>query len=132
MGLDNGIIIRGFSEEDASYFVEPTSYSDSDSNKIDLEICYWRKCWHVRSAIMEVLHMSDEEYEKKIDKEDIPALIRALMTLMSKETWEEGGETIWTFEQYASTHLDNIINLRLLDKYMETHPDIEVVFYDSY
>ena len=76
--------------------------------------------------------MEEKDYEHFIDAEDIPALIRGILSLFDKDEWNKFNESIWTFEEIRESLITDICNLMLLKKYMETHPNIKVYFYDSY
>ena len=132
MGLDNGIRIKGIPEEElrkAPYYDEHWGDYLNDG---EIEPVYWRKCWGLRAVVLSVLHMDQDEYEKNIDPEDIPALIRRLKPFLSRDYWDENAESIWEYDEYFSTVYKNLIFLEWLKEYYKNHPYIKVYFYDSY
>lgn len=74
MGLDNGIILRDVNPKDLTInkLINLDNLGDTS-----VEICYWRKCWGIRNAIIEKLHLNDGG-ESKLDIEDIPVIIKIL------------------------------------------------------
>ncbi len=130
MGLDNGIRIKGMSEEDKKkipYYKKSMCY---DSGVI--EPVYWRKCYGLRDEFVEALHMDSDTYEKTIDLEDIPKLISILKPFLAKDYWDQFSDSIWEYEEFFDTIYENLIFLEWLKYYYKEHPEIVVYFYDSY
>ena len=128
MGLDNGIIIKNLPVEDYIYFRDIDVYEEDN----EVEICYWRKCWNVRDAILKILKTEvDNKYI--IKPEDIPAIIRKLEDFLIPSNWEEGN-SIWLYDEIVNDLINDIVNLSMLLLYMKLHPEseIEIYFYDSY
>ena len=129
MGLDNGILIKrkskGLNISSIPNFVKFENLEGY------IELAYWRKCWGIRNEIIKKLHMKDDEYERSLDREDIPAIIKILYKFLSKEYWDENADSIWEFEDQVDNIIQCIINLKWLYSYMENN-DIEIIFYDSY
>lgn len=130
MGLDNGIILN----------VNPNTITNL--NKLvqldktwgedpHTEVCYWRKCWGIRNAIVEKLHFNDNE-ESKLDVEDIPVIIKILFDFYGQTEWEEDADSIWEWDEFKDTLRQQIFNLMWLYDYMLKHSNAEVIFYDSY
>ena len=126
MGLDNGVRIKNFDKNYTKYFTLMWNFEEEDN---EFDICYWRKCWNVREIFISTLHMTNGQYEQKLDPEDIKPLIKKLGNLLSAETWDD---SIWEFEEYFGHMIDCICNLKMLQFYMQDHPGCEVYFYDSY
>lgn len=118
MGLDNGIIIRN---------AKLPAFAKENG-----EVVYWRKCWNLREAVLGVLDPKNVYDEYAIGVEDIPALIRAIIPFLSKDYWEEHGESIWEYEDMLDILLKDIENLIRLKVWLEEHPEAEVEFYDSF
>ena len=108
-----------------------------------VEVAYWRKCWGIRDAIVNKLHLpiESEDYklnakfengDYKLNVEDIAAIIKILKPFFSEDYWNEYADSIWEFNEYFDNMLQIMINLKWLQMYMKINPDIEVVFYDSY
>ena len=129
MGLDNGFVIQNVNRQMVPNFVQ-LPFPDDDSDGI--EIAYWRKCWGVRSAILDALHAHNDDYHIEVKAEDIPAIVRALRPFFKAEYWEENADSIWTFDEAFDNMLNSIINLYWAKKYMEAYPDVTMYFYDSY
>lgn len=128
MGLDNGIILRDVNPKDLTInkLVNLDNLGDTS-----VEICYWRKCWGIRNAIIEKLHLNDGE-ESKLDIEDIPVIIKILFDFYGQTEWEENADSIWEWDEFKDTLRQQILNLTWLYDYMLTNPECEVIFYDSY
>ena len=132
MGLDNGIEIKRRADLPASAF----TYFDEEyraKNNYDLEVAYWRKCWNVRSIIMDILHVSeDNDSYTTMTVEDVDAVIAALRK-MNKNNWLDCGSCIWEWKEFRGFQRDNIRNLRRLRYMMKKKPEVfEVYFYDSW
>lgn len=110
-------------------------YNDDMADYLDdgeIEPVYWRKCWGLRGVVLSVLHMGQEEYQKDIDPDDIPALIRGLKPFLSRDYWDENADSIWEYDEYFERFYKNIIFLEWFKEYYKEHPDLKVYFYDSY
>lgn len=135
MGLDNGILIKCKSKEEAQSIIDEASTHLNSLNLYDknVEVCYWRKCWNIRREIISVLHMNKDEVYHTIDLEDIKPIIKRLSKFLDKETWDNDDDgSIWEFEEYRESILWDILNLSWLYYYKMEHPEIEIEFYDSY
>lgn len=128
MGLDNGIILRDVNPKELIVNKLVTLDNLGDTS---VEICYWRKCWGIRNAIVKKLHFNDGE-ESKLDIEDIPVIIRILFDFYGQVEWEDEADSIWEWEEFKETLSQQIMNLTWLYNYMLEHSDAEVIFYDSY
>lgn len=128
MGLDNGIILNA----------SPDKYDVNKLIKLDktydlkTEVCYWRKCWGIRNAIVDKFHFDREGGEHKLDAEDIPVVIKILFSFYGKEEWEESADSIWEWDEFKDTLRQQILNLTWLYDHMLANPECEVYFYDSY
>lgn len=135
IGLDNGIVIKCKSKEEAQSIIDEASthLNSLDLYQTKVEVCYWRKCWNIRREIISVLHMNRDEVYHAIDLEDIKPIIKRLSKFLDKETWDnDDNGSIWEFEEYRESILWNILNLSWLYYYKIEHPEIEIEFYDSY
>lgn len=127
MGLDNGFRVKGLKRSDIPSFVKITSYSNDE-----VELVYWRKCWGLRAAVFRALHGKSNEYEIKVEAEDIPAIIREIKPFFDAKTWEEESDSIWEFDEMFDNLFQSVINLMWLETYLRENPDVECCFYDSY
>lgn len=102
-------------------------------NNYDLEVAYWRKCWNVRSIIMDILKVKDDNDSYTIMTiDDVDAVITALRKI-NKKNWLDRGSTIWEWKEFKGMQRDNIRNLRRLRRMMRKKPEVfEVYFYDSW
>lgn len=135
MGLDNGITIIVPKQFIAKLGTWDSSNSTDESSEYD--ICYWRKCWGIRRAILNVLDpeglkRQDGETNYPIEAEDVPAIIRALRPFFNENYWNEEAESIWTFDEMFETLIDNVVNLQKLKELLESNPEVKCEFYDSY
>lgn len=127
MGLDNGIKVKSITKEDRLKYGISIPYNETDD-----DICYWRKCWNIRSVILKILHLGEEGGFYKFDSEDIPAIIKGLYNLIvNKDEWNDN-DCIWKYKDMVPTILRNILDLDRLIFYLKDHPDAEISFYDSY
>lgn len=134
MGLDNGIEVRR-----KDNLPNCVLCFDNDEwrrqHDYDLEVAYWRKCWNVRHIILDVLSEgSDDGYEFEITREELVEIIRRLEDDLHYFDFLEGewGSCIWTWNEFRRIQKWNLKNLKKLARMMKRHPEIEVIFYDSY
>ena len=132
MGLDNGIGIKRRADLPALAF----TYFDKEyraKHNYDLEVAYWRKCWNVRSIIMDILNVRENNNSYTIMTiDDVDTIITALRKI-NKKNWLAYGSTIWDWKEFKSIQRRNIRNLRRLRRIMRKEPEVfEVYFYDSW
>jgi len=125
MGLDNGIYIKKAGQDEKVKLPERYSFWGD-------EIAYWRKCWGIREAILEVLAENEEEYIYHISRPQLKRIIEALKLFNNKAYWDEYADSIWTFEEFKHSRRKILRNLKWLYRYMYFDPSLEVYFYDSY
>ena len=143
MGLDNGIILRrlttdkSIKEQIENKTLEKVYVTPSDFciEKIDDSLCYWRKCWNIRKAFLNVLDKPDNLGDLRgyylIEPEEIPAIMRNIIKLCNKDEWEDC-DSIWEFEEMQESLIIDLVNLKLLQKYLNENKDVIALFYDSY
>lgn len=115
MGLDNGIVVK-------------------DRLNPENEICYWRKCWNIRSAIFDIIgrpSLEDETYEYSLSLENVVDIYYMLKNL-KKDNWYENGSSIWEWDEIKKGIKRDIKELNRLIKAMKKNENLEVFFYDSY
>lgn len=132
MGLDNGIEIKRRADLPALAF----TYFDEEyraKHNYNLEVAYWRKCWNVRSIIMDILKVRDNnDSYTTMTIDDVDAVITALCKI-NKKNWLDRGSCIWEWKEFKGIQRRNIRNLRRLRYMMKKKPDVfEVYFYDSW
>lgn len=99
-------------------------------NQYDFEICYWRKCYNIRSLIFDCIGSCDNDGEVPVKREDIPKIIDTLKSLNSKN-WEYEGGSIWTYKEQKPRIKQQIKDLKKVYRLMGKY-DLDVYFYDSY
>lgn len=149
MGLDNGLRIMPKTLK-ASRFLEKNFNSlKNEYTANTYEFGYWRKCWNIRSAILNTF--VDKEYNG--EGGDIDLTISDLVTFrdvmkyfLIEEHWHQGdhGGSIWTWEQAIRGIADTIYWITEFLQYVEdgsdddefyedfTDEDFDIYFYDSY
>ena len=97
------------------------------------ELAYFRKYWGVRGEILNKLHcMQDNDSRTTVDAEDIIPIVKILMKYLDREYYEDNARSIWEYDEAHDNIQNSIINLMWLKMYMESHPEVECYFYDSY
>lgn len=131
MGLDNGIIARKTNIEEID--AKLRALSTYVYNNGDFEIAYWRKCWNVRSAIIDSLDYFTDNCGSEVSHEELIRIIAALEGF-NAENWEEddGWGSIWEWNEIEESMKECIGRLHELSNLMEQHTEIAAEFYDSY
>ena len=137
MGLDNGIYIKSdkkiITREDLPEgFLFPFE-KDYDGN---VEILYWRKNWGLRNAVINHFGWqaaSEDQYKFEIETPtQVLEFIEIIAFFLDEGTWENEGNSIWTYQEIRKVLIENIINLALVYQLMLYNPDVYLEFYDSY
>ena len=129
MGLDNGFICKNIKREDTPAWVKPTwGWEEGFSG---VELVYFRKHWGIRGEILNKLHGNDCA-TISIEPEDILPIVKILMKYLDKEYYEDNARSIWEYDEAYDNIQESIINLIWLKMHMESHPEVECYFYDSY
>jgi hypothetical protein len=133
MGLDNGITVRR--KDNLPNCVLCFEEEWRKKYGYDLEVAYWRKCWNVRNIIFDVLRRGDDN-DNIIDitREELVEIIHRLEDDLHYFDFLEGewGGCIWEWNEFRRFHKWNLKYLKKLARMMKRHPEIEVIFYDSY
>ena len=131
MGLDNGFVCKNIKRENTPTWVKPTW--GWEENGSGCELVYFRKHWGIRGEILNKLHcMKDNDSETPVDAEDILPIVKILMKYLDREYYEDNAHSIWEYDEAHDHIQESIINLIWLKMYMESHPEVECYFYDSY
>lgn len=132
MGLDNGFLILKMDKEDmkkAPYYKEHWYCPESES----FEPIYWRKCYNLREAVFRVLHgEKNDTFEYQIKPNDIPELIENLRPFLNKIYWDDHDDCIWDYDEMFDDMYKALVFLEWFQSYYKDHPEIEMIFYDSY
>jgi hypothetical protein len=138
MGLENGIVLH--TKESVKFPAEIDSRAWEFSTESDIfpyhyELCFWRKCWNLRSEIGHALQAQDMEYVAKawLTIADVKNIWHAIQQLYSKRAWESGN-SIWTWSEIKDLLTRDFLILEWLISFMRQHDESEylVEFYDSY
>lgn len=131
MGLDNGVHVKRTPISESISEMKQFEEDWIKKYNLNYEVCYWRKCWNIRSRIFDVLTGSfDEEYRITLTIEDVDRIAEVLQSFNS-DNWEDDGWSIWTFDDMEEILEQQISNLGTLKQLMLEY-ELEVYFYDSY
>lgn len=133
MGLDNGILLKVKNEKDyekAHRLFNHESWYDSD----ECSVCYWRKCYGIRNAILRVVDPAiTNEYEYPVTLDNIDDIIKTFKYFLHKKEWGEEADTIWEWDKNTRhNQARNLRGLKRLRHWLRRHPDDTAYFYDSY
>ena len=131
MGLDNGCVCKNIKRDDVPIWVKmPWGWEE---NREEQHLIYFRKHWGIRGEILAKLHRKDDnDSETSVDAEDIIPIVKILMKYLDKEYYDDNADSIWEYEDAHDHIQQSIINLMWLKMYMESHPEVECYFYDSW
>ena len=131
MGLDNGCCIRR-NEKSMKIYDKIKHYEEEWTKKYeyDFEVCYWRKCYNVRTLISRAIGGIEDCDYTPLKREDIPKIIAVLKSL-NADNWDDNGGSIWEWEEHEEINGYHIEDLEYLYELMGEH-DLDVYFYDSY
>ena len=83
--------------------------------------------------VLNILEKEEEKYIYEIDTtSQIIDIMRGIIEFMNEETWEEEGNSIWTYQEIREHLAYDLVNLSLMIGYMKNNPDVYLEFYDSY
>ena len=131
MGLDNYISVKRTAY--SNQIAELKRFEDDwdKEHKYSFEVCYWRKCWNVRGAIIENIEGGfNDNGDTPITSEDVKKIIVALKAF-NEDNWDDFLGSIWTWEEHEPHMQRNIENLEYLLTLMDKY-ELEVEFVDSY
>lgn len=133
MGLDNGVMLKVKNEKDyakAYCLFNHESWYDAD----ECSVCYWRKCYGIRNAILRVVDPTiTNEYEYSVTLDNIDDIIKTFKYFLHKKEWGEEADTIWEWDKNTRRNqARNLRGLRRLRRWLKRHPDDYAYFYDSY
>ena len=130
MGLDNGIIVRGVKRKDLPRFMRYPFEQDYNNG---VEICYWRKWWGLRNQFLcgAFPNYNSNQYEFRLTEKNV-AYMWSIVNNYLKYPGDWDNE-YWEYDRHIRQILyEQKWNLTLLRWWMQRHPDVEVIFYDSY
>lgn len=135
MGLDNGVSIRRNAHTTKIPELQRFAETWDEKCEYDFEVCYWRKCYNIRSMILDTAEgVYDCDDSEPLTIEDIDNIIEGLRSFNSKN-WGDNGGSIWDWDDeeypYSEKIQRDIENLEVLRGLMDKY-DLEVYFYDSY
>ena len=126
MGLDNGIVFQNDVGIDAPFWVKIES-----CNYDETEVCYWRKCWGIRNAVINLFD-NEDQYMYMLDRDTVIQIGKILKQFSNKKYWETHGHSIWEWSEIKRRLRRQRIALHWLARCMKKYPDLYVYFYDSY
>lgn len=137
MGLDNGFYVKSnrriISREMLPNIIDYPF--DTDYNN-EIEIVYWRKNWGLRNRLMATFDwykLPVEQNKFEIDNPmQVLTIIEIIASFLNEETWEDEGNSIWSYEEIRPVLIQNIVNLAAIHTFMCENPDVYLEFYDSY
>ena len=137
MGLDNGLIVKSDKRKLTRDMLPPSIVYPFEKDYNDgVEIIYHRKDWGWRNEIMNVFgwrFIADYEREFEINTPDeVKTLIDITASWLDAERWENEGNSIWSYDEIRHHLVQDIVNLALIQAFMENNPDVYLEFYDSY
>lgn len=127
MGLDNGVVLRTNLEVDY-----PFKEWDWRTDKQEYDVCYWRKFWGFRNAVVTEFHQTEECADIPLNAEKVGKLRCILEEFLDREFYEDNADSIWDYEEYLIHNIECCENLAWLQNFLEEHPDEKCCFYDSY
>lgn len=135
MGLDNSIEVKRNAYTSSIPELRQFELEYDKTHEYDFEICYWRKCWNIRSDILWIIgERFGDQYEYALDKEDIDQIIK-LLESYNADDFEDSGSCIWDWDDedypYSEKIQQDIEKLKVLKRLMDKY-ELEVYFYDSY
>lgn len=134
MGLDNGIMVKNVTNPKSIDILakwQDPFYED----EVVYEICYWRKCWNVRGAILDICHEnSPNDWERVLNISEV-CEIKGYLESLNEKIWDSDslyGGSIWTWEEHEPHNQTHIEALTDLIEAMQYDSGMRVYFYDSY
>lgn len=134
MGLDNGISVKRTEFTNALSWFKSLEDDWDREHRYDFEVCYWRKCWNVRSIILDICEEdSPNDYRFELTLEHLIQIRDALKRFNAKSWDDSYSGSIWTWKEHKPSNRRHISRLNKLIKLKKEYGDlIEVYFYDSY
>lgn len=131
MGLDNSLCIKR-NEKSMNIYSKLKHYEEvwDTKKEFDFDICYWRKCYNIRTLISEAIGGIADNGYTPLKREDIPKII-AILKSLNADNWDDCGGSIWEWEEHEEINGYHIEDLEYLYELMGEH-DLDVYFYDSY
>ena len=129
MGLDNGIIVKDVVREQLPRWIHYPFSMDYDY----VDICYWRKWWGMRNKFLRAAYPNYkcDNCEFDMGTREIRIMRSILIDyLVHPSHWDND---YWEYDKYTRKGLiGQIWSLYLLEFWYKRHPDVKIIFYDSY
>lgn len=155
MGLDNGIRLRMSKELAARAPIWVFDYLDDietlPSGETDGEICYWRKCWGYRGAMMDITgDCFNDNGDTELTLADCEKFIEVVeQSFDSTADTDDNGDYIeprfkfdedcysscWNAREIVVSYLRMTYHLQAICNWLRDNAspdDYEIYFYDSY
>ena len=135
VGLDNYISLKSKRRLKIPDFIDvrfDEEETDEDGNPyFEYYVLYWRKWWSFRNDVMNEFGFTDGDYSFPLTAEQIEKIQDIYNYYNSKETWQED-DSIWNWEEVQNQFPEQNKVFEWLKSLKELHPNVEVLFYDSY
>ena len=146
MGLDNGIEVRAKTPAGKRYLDSFPRRFGIEGEYIEgfktYEIAYWRKCWNIRRAILDIVTYrntkNDGDFCFYFGADVLADIADRLKDFLNEDYWRESeGSSIWTWTEAVVNIARGIQTIRFILEDIEygeevTAEDLEFRFYDSY
>ena len=145
MGLDNGIEVRAKTSAGRRYLdAFPRRFNiegEYEEGYKTYEIAYWRKCWNVRHAILDIVTYrntkTDGDYRFYFNADVLEEIAERLKDFLNEDYWNDGeGSSIWSWTEAIVNMAQSIQRIRFILEDIEDGEikaeDLEFSFYDSY
>lgn len=145
MGLDNGIEVRAKTSAGRCYLDSfPRRFNiegEYENGYKTYEIAYWRKCWNIRHAILDIVTYrntkNDEDFRFYFDVDVLEEIAERLKDFLNEDYWNNSeGSSIWSWAEAIVNIAQSIQRIRLILEDIEygqvNAEDLEFSFYDSY
>ena len=98
MGLDNGIEVKRTPYTNTIPELQQFNEDYDTECKYNFSVCYWRKCWNIRSMIFDTVEGTyDNGITGPLTTEDIDNIIKGLRAFNS-DNWQYNGGSIWEWD----------------------------------
>lgn len=134
MGLDNGIIVKITNEAKFGRIPNWVRKGAAFEVKDEIDVAYWRKCWHVRDIALDYLHAHGDGGEFEMTWRDIIGMNKDIKKIYNKRDWDVYGRSIWKWHEIGRHYKKQMRYANRVAIWLATKPadSYEIYFYDSY